>query len=95
MRQDGGLSLRSEPALRFRENWQYWKGVLMMVAVLYVAIGLAFVAIFTREVIAPASKAQCDNRWLLMAGAVNLTQMCAAIAAGYLFQSLLADKAAR
>ena len=64
-----------------------------MIAVLYVAIGLAFVAIFTREVIAPASKAQCDNRWLLMAGAVNLTQMCAAIAAGYLFQSLLADKA--
>ncbi|MFZ6844679.1 sterol desaturase family protein [Undibacterium sp. RuTC16W] len=55
----------------------------------YVLIGVAFVALFVREVMAPASKAQCDNRWLIMAGAINLTQMSAAIGAGYFFRTWL------
>ena len=30
-------------------------------------IALLFVALFTREVIAPASRNRCDRRWLLLA----------------------------
>ncbi|HEY1182024.1 MAG TPA: sterol desaturase family protein [Rhodocyclaceae bacterium] len=49
----------------------------------YLAIFLAFVVVFTREVIAPASRASCDKRWLRMAGTINFLQMSAAVAAGY------------
>lgn len=56
----------------------------------YLVIFLAFVAIFTREVIAPASKARCDNRWLIMASAINLLQMSAAIVAGHFFHDWFA-----
>src|SRR5574343_555469 len=61
-----------------------------MSPVFYFAIGLVFVAIFTREVIAPASRSLCDNRWLILAGAVNLAQMSAAIVAGLVFESWFA-----
>lgn len=60
-----------------------------MTLALYIAIGVAFAALFTREVIAPASKSNCDNRWLILAGAVNLGQMAAALVAGYLFHAWL------
>src|SRR5262245_24228888 len=53
----------------------------------YLVIFLAFVVVFTREVIAPASRASCDKRWLRLAGAVNLLQMSAAVAAGYYFHA--------
>lgn len=46
-------------------------------------IGFAFIVLFTREVIAPASNSSCDKRWLRMAGAVNLGQMLAAVSIGF------------
>lgn len=56
--------------------------------IVYVVIFLTFVIIFTREVIAPASKSACDNRWLLLAASINVLQMSAAIAAGYIFEDV-------
>lgn len=53
------------------------------------AIGFAFIALFTREVIAPASRASCDHRWLRMATAVNIAQMLAALAVGWVFQETI------
>jgi sterol desaturase/sphingolipid hydroxylase (fatty acid hydroxylase superfamily) len=56
---------------------------------LFAVIGLVFIAFFTREVIAPASKASCDRRWLRMAGAVNNAQAIAALAVGLIFEDLI------
>jgi sterol desaturase/sphingolipid hydroxylase (fatty acid hydroxylase superfamily) len=57
-----------------------------MTLLLVAVIGFVFIALFTREVIAPASHASCNKRWLRMASGVNLGQMLAAIAIGSLFQ---------
>lgn len=62
-----------------------------MHAIVYTLIVLAFAVIFTIEVIAPASRAHCDRRWMMLAGALNLTQMGAALAAGHLFRQWFAD----
>ena len=64
----------------------------MTVAIIFF-IGLMFVVLFTREVIAPASKASCDKRWLRMAGLVNLSQMVAAVLTGWVFQETFAANA--
>ncbi|WP_078119465.1 sterol desaturase family protein [Thiosocius teredinicola] len=61
-----------------------------MEVVVYIVIFLVFVAIFTREVVAPASKATCDNRWLILAASINILQMSAAIGAGYVFADVFA-----
>lgn len=61
-----------------------------MTTAVYAIIFLVFIAIFTREVIAPASKAHCDNRWLILAGSINVLQMSAAIAAGYFLHAAFA-----
>jgi sterol desaturase/sphingolipid hydroxylase (fatty acid hydroxylase superfamily) len=53
----------------------------------FAVIGVVFVVIFTREVMAPASRSNCDNRWLIMAGLVNILQMSAAIGAGLVFEN--------
>lgn len=42
-----------------------------MEALVYPVIALLFVGIFTREVIAPASRNDCDRRWLILATAVG------------------------
>lgn len=60
---------------------------------LLAVIGLVFVALFTREVIAPASKASCDRRWLRIAGAVNVAQACAALLVGFVFEEFIKAKA--
>lgn len=57
--------------------------------VIVALIGIAFIALFTREVIAPASRASCDLRWLRIAGAVNLGQTVAAVSVGVLFQETI------
>ena len=49
------------------------------------ALGFVFIVLFTREVIAPASRASCDLRWLRMAGAINLGQTAAALGVGWFF----------
>jgi sterol desaturase/sphingolipid hydroxylase (fatty acid hydroxylase superfamily) len=53
---------------------------------LYLIALIAFVAIFTREVIAPASGNDCDKRWQIYAGAISAFQMAVALFAGWLFQ---------
>ncbi|MEO4030623.1 sterol desaturase family protein [Chromobacterium vaccinii] len=51
------------------------------------ALAILFVGIFTREVIAPASKNRCDRRWLLMAGALGACTAAVTLALGYLFSA--------
>jgi sterol desaturase/sphingolipid hydroxylase (fatty acid hydroxylase superfamily) len=53
--------------------------------ILYFAIFLTLVALFTLEVIAPASKNACDKRWLVLASSINALQLLVALIAGYLF----------
>ncbi len=50
------------------------------------AILIIFIIIFTREVIAPASKAHCDRRWQLLASAINGLQLIFALGVGFIFQ---------
>jgi sterol desaturase/sphingolipid hydroxylase (fatty acid hydroxylase superfamily) len=52
-------------------------------------IGLAFVALFTREVIAPASRNHCDHRWLILASSVGAVTVVVTLAAGYFFSSTI------
>lgn len=49
-------------------------------------VSVAFIAIFTREVIAPASGATCDRRWQILATVLSISQAIAALAAGFLFE---------
>jgi sterol desaturase/sphingolipid hydroxylase (fatty acid hydroxylase superfamily) len=44
-----------------------------------------FVGIFTLEVIAPASKNNCDRRWMILASSISLFQSITTIAAGLIF----------
>jgi sterol desaturase/sphingolipid hydroxylase (fatty acid hydroxylase superfamily) len=62
-----------------------------MHAIAYTLVFVAFAVIFTIEVIVPASRANCDRRWMILAGALNLTQMVAALVAGYLFRAWFAN----
>lgn len=59
----------------------------------YFAILTAFVLVFTREVIAPASGNDCDKRWQLYAGAISLMQLIIALLAGFLFRDWFATNA--
>lgn len=56
-------------------------------------VALAFVALFCREVIAPASRNRCDRRWLILASASGLATLVVTIAGGYLFSSTIRDVA--
>lgn len=64
-----------------------------MTLALFVAIGFVFVVLFTREVIAPASQAACDRRWMRIATGVNIGQTVAAVSVGLLFESTIRDAA--
>lgn len=57
-----------------------------MLFVVYFVTLIAFSVIFTREVIGPASRASCDKRWRLYAGALNALNLVAVVAAGFLFE---------
>lgn len=57
-----------------------------MLFVVYFVTLIAFSVIFTREVIGPASRASCDKRWRLYAGALNALNLVAVVTAGFLFE---------
>jgi sterol desaturase/sphingolipid hydroxylase (fatty acid hydroxylase superfamily) len=57
----------------------------------YTILFALFVVLFTREVIAPASGAQCDKRWRLYAGFVNGLSMVGPIGLGLLFSNQISD----
>lgn len=56
-------------------------------------LGLAFVTLFTREVIAPASRNHCDRRWLLLATATGAATVAVTLAAGWFFGTAIHDVA--
>lgn len=62
-----------------------------MLLIVYFATFAAFVVIFTREVIAPASNANCDKRWRIYAGVLNAANLVVVCAAGFLFQRWITD----
>lgn len=62
-----------------------------MLLVVYLAVIALFTVIFTREVIAPASGANCDKRWRIYAGSLNAANLVAVVAAGFLFKTWIAD----
>ncbi len=57
----------------------------------YLLIFFLFVILFTREVIAPASGAQCDKRWRILAGAINTLSIVVAIGSGLVFHMSMND----
>jgi sterol desaturase/sphingolipid hydroxylase (fatty acid hydroxylase superfamily) len=61
-----------------------------MMMFVYFATFALFSVIFTREVIAPASRATCDKRWRIYAGSLNAVNLIVVVAAGFLFQDWIA-----
>lgn len=59
-----------------------------MIFVYALTFGL-FVALFTREVIAPASGASCDKRWRIYAAAINAGNLAIVLGAGLFFPDLI------
>jgi sterol desaturase/sphingolipid hydroxylase (fatty acid hydroxylase superfamily) len=59
---------------------------MLMLIIYFLTFGL-FVTLFTREVIAPASGAQCDKRWRLFAGVINALSLTVVVGAGFLFSN--------
>ncbi|WP_253272373.1 sterol desaturase family protein [Chromobacterium subtsugae] len=55
------------------------------------AIALLFVGIFTREVIAPASRNTCDRRWLALASILGAATAAVTLAVGFLFAGLIRE----
>ncbi|MFG0612196.1 sterol desaturase family protein [Delftia sp. WSY_14] len=51
----------------------------------YPLLALMFVGIFTREVIAPASRNHCDRRWLILSTLLGLGTLATTLAVGHLF----------
>ena len=68
-----------------------------MIAVLeylvYPLIALMFVAVFTREVIAPASRNHCDRRWLFYSSALGALTLVCTLALGYVLESRIRQQA--
>lgn len=52
--------------------------------VVFPILGIFFVLIFVREVIAPASRNHCDRRWLLLASGMAVATVVATLVGGYL-----------
>lgn len=55
----------------------------------YPILALLFVAIFTREVIAPASKNLCDHRWLVLSAGLACGTVLVTLAIGYVFSHFI------
>ncbi|MDH1293561.1 MULTISPECIES: sterol desaturase family protein [Comamonas] len=51
----------------------------------YPLLALVFVGIFSREVIAPASRNHCDRRWLLMSSALACSTLLVTLLVGHWF----------
>lgn len=52
-------------------------------------LALLFVGIFTREVVAPASKNHCDRRWLILASCLGLITILLTLAVGIVFSDAI------
>ena len=52
----------------------------------YPLLIILFTFLFTLEVIVPASKNQCNKRWLILSGGIGLVQMTVSIGAGIYFK---------
>jgi sterol desaturase/sphingolipid hydroxylase (fatty acid hydroxylase superfamily) len=59
----------------------------------YPVIALFFVAIFTREVIAPASRNHCDRRWLILSASLGALTIVTTVVLGHLCSSFIRDVA--
>ena len=51
----------------------------------YPVLALLFVGIFCREVIAPASRNNCDRRWLILSLCVGIATVATTLTIGYVF----------
>ena len=60
---------------------------------IYPIVALLAVALFTREVVAPASRNSCNRRWLILATAIGASTALTALAAGYFFSTFLREAA--
>ena len=52
-------------------------------------IALFFVGIFTREIIAPASRNNCDHRWLILSASLAAATVVITLSVGYFFADLI------
>jgi sterol desaturase/sphingolipid hydroxylase (fatty acid hydroxylase superfamily) len=52
----------------------------------YPVVALLFVGIFTREVIAPASRNACDRRWLILASCLGAASVATTLGVGFVFE---------
>jgi len=59
----------------------------------YPIILIVFAAIFTREVIAPASQNHCDRRWLLLSTVLGASSGLIAVGIGYLLHARIKTQA--
>ena len=57
----------------------------MLEFVAYPLLALLFVALFTREVIAPASRNHCDRRWLIMSSVIGVVTLAITLVIGHAF----------
>lgn len=58
----------------------------------YGILMLIFTAIFTREVIAPASKNDCSRRWLVLASVIGGMSILVALSIGFIFSDVIQIK---
>lgn len=56
-------------------------------------LALLFVGIFCREVIAPASRNDCDRRWLILAASLGAATVVITLGVGYLFAGTISRHA--
>ncbi|MDD5391691.1 MAG: sterol desaturase family protein [Thiothrix sp.] len=59
----------------------------------YPIIALLFIGIFTREVIAPASRNHCDRRWLIMASSLGVATVVITLFIGYVMADVIRENA--
>lgn len=59
----------------------------------YPLIALFMVGIFTREVIAPASKNNCDRRWLILSASLGVATMVVTLGIGWFFSQKIRNLA--
>lgn len=85
--------LTSTPPLPILPGWRPFPVETMTELLALPIIGLAFVALFCREVIAPASRNRCDHRWLILASATGAATVLVTLVAGYLFSTAIRDVA--
>ncbi len=65
----------------------------MLEYLVYPLIALLFVVVFTREVIAPASRNLCDRRWLIYSSALGALTLACTLALGWLLEERIRQNA--